>query len=297
MSAKRRTGSGGTSGKDRNKVVGSISGKRSRKRAVAGGKRGSGRGGGKGGRRGGKMDPKTGERIAGIIAGAIVIAVIAGIGIVGLSFGDRAFEFLNPAQFSLKNVEVKGRVVLERGEVIEASGLLIGASMIEIDLSEIRDRTLKHPRIKAVVLEAKMPHDILITIEERVPIGLVQQGSEIMGIDADGTIIPLIPSREEIKAPIITGEEGLKLKPLLRESLEAIHYLRPDLVKKMSEVALDPKAGITLTTVGYPTIIRLGRGNMRNKIEKLRTVLNHIEEKRLQKDYIDLRFEDIITQP
>lgn len=240
---------------------------------------------------------KTAEKATTAIAGAIVVAALAGLGILGLSLGGRAYRYVAPQNFTLKEIDLQGRVVLSNDEAVGMAGVRLGQTMSEIDLGNVKEKVLSHPRVKTAVVEAHMPGRLVIKLEERVPIGLVQKEGTIMGIDAEGVIIPLIPSREQIFAPIITGAEGMTDRELLREALSVIEFLRPDLVTKISEVRLLPATGITLLTTGNPMVIRLGRESAKEKIDRLRTLLEHFEKNSIQKDYIDLRFKDIATRP
>lgn len=258
--------------------------------------RGRSTGGGRG--PGGGVSPATTDKLATVIAGAILLAVVAGAGILIVSMGGRAYHYVVDAQrLYVEEIEVTGAVVLSSDEIIRLSGLHKRLPMLSIDLIAAADRVKSHPRIASAVVERHLPRRILIRVEERVPIGLVQQDGAIKGIDATGTIIPIIPAREDIKGPILTG--GLKdMAPdLIKDALLALDLMRPDLVTRISELRMDPTGGVTLITTQTPMVIRLGRGEMPQKIDRLRKALKMFDERREQKEYIDLRFRDMVTRP
>lgn len=241
---------------------------------------------------------QTTDRMATVIAGAIVIAILAGIGIVVLSFGKGAYQYaFDPDRFIVQQVDVNGLAVLEKSEVIAFARIAYGAPVLDVDLVAMRDRIEEHARVKKAVVERFLPNRLVITLEERKPIGLVQVDGVMQGIDREGVVIPLMRAKEEVVAPIITGELASASSETLLEALGAIELMRPDLVEKISEIRLDAERGFTLVTTGDPMIIRLGRGDMERKITQLREATEYFEVTDQKKEYIDLRFDEIITRP
>ncbi len=239
------------------------------------------------------------DRLATIIAAAIVLAVVAGIGIVVVSLGGNAYRYvMDKNRLTVETIDVEGNVVLTPEEIVRLAGLRRNQPILALDLAALDRKIEEHPRIASAVVERHLPHRVLVKVTERVPVGLVQESGVLKGIDATGTVIPLIPSREEVKAPILTGFGRAAMPQDLRqEALEAIECLRPDLVTRISEVRLDPGSGLTLLTTGAPMVIRLGRGEMGVKVERLRAALKLFEDRGDTKEYIDVRFRDIVTRP
>lgn len=246
----------------------------------------------------GGVSSATTDKLASVIAGAILLAVVAGVGILIVSMGGRAYHYVVDAQrLFVEEIEVTGAVALSPDEIIRLSGLHKRMPMLSIDLNAAAQRVMTHPRIASVVVERRLPRRIIIRVEERVPIGLVQEDGAIKGIDATGKIIPIIPAREDIKGPILTGSLKDMSPDLLKDALLALDLMRPDLVTRISELRMDPTGGVTLITTQTPMVIRLGRGDMPQKIERLRKALKMFDERGELKEYIDLRFRDMVTRP
>lgn len=240
--------------------------------------------------------PRT-DRLATVIAGAIVLAVVAGLGILGLSIGTGAMRYvMNEDRFVVAEIEVTGAKALLENDILSRAMIKKNVPILDLDLAVIADRIRDHPRIADVVVERHLPRKIVIAITERTPIGLVQKNGAIEGIDASGRFIPLIPAREDVKGPIMTGEVKER-SDLVLEALAVIELLRPDLISRISEIRIDPTAGITLLTTETVTVIRLGRGEMSDKIERLRAAFKIFDQKGESKEYIDLRFQDMVTRP
>jgi cell division protein FtsQ len=268
-----------------------------------GGIGGSGRSGGSGGDGGSRGTGRASlaiskDRLATVIAGAVVLAILTGVGIILLSFGSKAYHYVvDKDRLYVDEVEVEGLVVLTRDEILQLAGIKKNAPILELDLRAAATRVMKHPRVGSAVVARHLPRRVVINVAERIPIGLVQESGVIKGIDASGKIVPLIPAREEVKGPIITGNFHQAAAEVKGEALSVLELLRPDLIARISELRLDAAGGITLLTTGEPVVIRMGRGEMPRKIERLRAAMKQFEETGQQKEYIDVRFTDIVTRP
>lgn len=240
----------------------------------------------------------TAERLEKIIAGALVLAIVAGLGILVVMLGDRAWRYMiDDQRLMVEEIVVEGAAALAAEEIVALAGIRRRSPMLSLDLAAAAGRVGGHPRIAQVVVERRLPRKIVIRVRERVPIGLIQVAGVLKGIDAEGVVVPLIPAREEIKSPILTGAIGDTSQAIFREALAVIELLRPEILPLISEVRLDENGGITLLTSGEPMVIRLGRGEMPSKVERLRQALEHFEERGIKKEYVDLRFADIVTRP
>ncbi|MEK8022461.1 MAG: FtsQ-type POTRA domain-containing protein [Candidatus Hydrogenedentota bacterium] len=247
---------------------------------------------------GGGISAAASDKLSTVIAGAIVLAVVAAICILVTTMAQRAWKYaVDTDRLYVEAIVVNGARALTVDEVIAISGLKRNEPILSVDLAAAAERIMKHARVEKAVVERHLPRTIEVNVTERVPIGLVHEGAVIKGIDASGKIVPLIPAREDIKGPIITGDLKDLSSEIVREALQAIELMRPDLVTRISEVRVDPNGGITLLTTGQTVVIRLGRGEMPRKIERLKTAIKRFEERGEVKEYIDVRFEDLVTRP
>lgn len=250
------------------------------------------------GKGGGGISREATEKLATVIAGAIVLAIVAGAGILLVAMGGKAYRYVvSTDRLLVEEIEVEGVAALTADEVVRLSGVRKRSAILGVDLAAAAARVRTHPRIGSAVVERHLPRRIVIKVTERTPVALVQQDGIFRGIDATGAILPIIPSRENIKGPVLTGNIKQTAPDLLSEALSVLDQLRPDLSPRISELRMDGTGGITLLTTGTPIVIRLGRGEMTRKLERLRATLRLIEERGEQKEYIDLRFQDTITRP
>ncbi len=247
---------------------------------------------------GGGVSRETTEKLATVIAGAILLAVIAGAGILLVAMGGKAYRYVVATdRLLVEELEVEGLAALTPEEIIRLAGIQKRVSILDVDLAAAAARVRTHPRVATAVVERHLPRRIVIRVSERVPVALIQQDGVIKGIDVSGTVVPLIPTRENVKGPILTGSITQASPELLQDALTVLDLLRPDLVPRISELRMDNTGGVTLLTTGTPIVIRLGRGEMPGKVERLRAALKLFEERNEQKEYIDLRFQDIVTRP
>jgi Cell division septal protein len=72
----------------------------------------------------------------------------------------------------LQKILVAGRRGLDQDEILDLMGVIENEPMLRLDLHAIRDRLLTHPVIREVSVRYVEPDTLLVTLEERLPMGV-----------------------------------------------------------------------------------------------------------------------------
>lgn len=131
----------------------------------------------------------------------------------------------------IDEVLVMGRKETDRDELLSALGTTRGAPILAFDVDSAKERVAKLPWVRRVSVERILPDTVLLTVEERAPLALWQNGGTFALIDYEGHVIlreDLEPYRNLVivvgeDAPIHTASllETLASQPVLMDLVQA----------------------------------------------------------------------------
>lgn len=153
--------------------------------------------------------------------------------------------------FQVRRVEVVGTAYVAPDEVLEAADIHEGRSVFD-DFGDAEARIAEHPLIERARIVPRGPRSLRVEVQELVPIVLAPV-PELRALTADGTILPLDPTRRPVDLPILAaplqvregravGGAGLEL---LR-GFARLHALDPGLAAIVSDVRAAHGGGIAL---------------------------------------------------
>lgn len=236
------------------------------------------------------------------------LALFSLCAIGGVFLGYQAYhKALKSSAFRLEEVIVQGNRMLSKGEVLSLSGIDTGRNIFKVDLEGVKVRLLANPLVRKVTVSRRLPSGLLISIEERKPVALINAGS-LYGVDGEGVLLPPFKPMVMHDLPIITGVEveqtqfGQRLESdRLDRALELLGKmarLAPGLIGRISEMDVSDHRNLVLYTAKDGAQVRMGDGRNLGKIAALEVVLEDLEKKSIVAEYIDLRFKDqVVVKP
>ena len=97
---------------------------------------------------------------------------------------------------AVEEIEVSGAQTVEASDIRARSGIDEGEPLVRVDLATAERRIGALAVIRSVSVTRQWPHGVLISIEERTAIAVVEIGGRLRGMDADGVVF-----RDYQKAP------------------------------------------------------------------------------------------------
>ncbi len=201
--------------------------------------------------------------------------------------------------FRVREYRVVGARLLEEEQVLAAAAIPPFVSVFD-DLTSIEQRLEQHPLIRHARLTAELPKTLVVTIEERTPVGFVA-GPVLEPVDRDGQVLPLDPVEHRLDLPVLirTGG-GAALSPsqlrVLAMEVDRLAADNPTFLAAVSEMAIDDRGDATAVLSG-DLLLRfrppLSHRRLRDGLTVLEdAVLRHPEQAAA---VLDLRFEDQIV--
>ncbi|HRI16193.1 MAG TPA: FtsQ-type POTRA domain-containing protein [Verrucomicrobiota bacterium] len=119
--------------------------------------------------------PKGGRRAFRIRGWWIGLALLALVG-VGSTWGVRVLQdrwLYRMERLALTHLVVRREGLLPEDELRRLSGIELGRNVLTVDLYQVRQRLLRHPRVEEAWVEIEFPDTLRITVRERVPVARI----------------------------------------------------------------------------------------------------------------------------
>ncbi len=115
----------------------------------------------------------------------------AGLAVVALVLGTLGAAY-SPL-FAVERVRVLGTSTLDIAAVEEAVAAQLGTPLPLVDSSEVKAALVAFPLVESYTLEARPPHELVVRIVERTPIGAIESAAGYTLVDAAGVALATTP--------------------------------------------------------------------------------------------------------
>ncbi|WP_104179405.1 FtsQ-type POTRA domain-containing protein [Arthrobacter sp. B0490] len=140
--------------------------------------------------------PRKSHRLRNILLAVTAVVLVLG-GVV-------AYVVFSPA-LALRTVVVEGNVLVPTQEVDAALAPLLGTSLTRISPDQVRGLLADKAPIDDIRIAAEPPSTLVVTVQERVPVAVLQSGREFVLIDSEGRHLASVTQRDQVKLPLIDG--------------------------------------------------------------------------------------------
>ena len=176
---------------------------------------------------------------------------------------------------AVEKIEVSGAQTVEPADIRARSGIDEGEPLVRVDLAAAERRIGALAVVRSVSVTRQWPHGVLISIEERVAIAVVEIGGRLRGMDADGVVF-----RDYKKAPPglprVTTSIGTT-SAALTEAAKVISALPQDLSLIVDHVQVTTVDQISLVLKDGRTVVWGSAEESDTKAEVLATLLATVQ--------------------
>src|SRR3954452_7934322 len=159
-----------------------------------------------------------------VLAVVLVLAVV-GVGIYAVWFS---------SWLAVDHIEVSGAQTVSAGDLRTRSGIDEGEPLARVDLARAERRIGALAVVKSVSVTRQWPHGVLISVQEREPIAVVEIGGQLRGVDEDGVVFRTYkkapPGLPRVETSIGTTSDALK------EAAKVVAALPQDLSLQVDHV-------------------------------------------------------------
>lgn len=200
--------------------------------------------------------------------------------------------------FPIKRTIFTGNKHLTIDELRALAGIHGKESLIALSGKSVSQRLLKSPWIRSASVSKVFPDILSIVISEVVPFALLDVNGHIFLTDDKGNLLEELKDNTIPFLPIITGDP-FKEKEGFSEALTlAKTMIDMGFSSERDQIEIVLSKPQELTSVIDGTVVKIGVGEYREKLERLLELQEEIQRRKIPVDYIDLRFANrVVVKP
>ncbi len=215
---------------------------------------------------------------------SIVVAKVTAYGaaVAGIVFGAvsaHRYATTSP-RFAIEAVAISGSAHASEDEVRRLMGFAEGDNFFRLNTGAVEERLRAHPWIREAHVSRSFPQGVEIVVLEREALALVDL-EHLYLVDRRGEVFKRAMPGDPLDLPVITGlprEEWSDggARDRLGEVLHALDvYSSGELSRDrpISELHVDATGGLTLYLGDRGMAVKLGRGDLERKLERLGRVV------------------------
>jgi len=244
-----------------------------------------------------KREDKGGERFQGILRKAIRVAFRLLLISLFLLMGHRVYVHLLEAPFfRVQEVEVEGCRKMTKETLLSLAKVEGMPNLFTVKLNEIVKRLESHPWIEQVRVSKVFPNKIVIQVEERRPIAIIQL-EELYYMDHQGVIFAPVGEQDEYNYPFLTGltrealeRDSVEAKRLITKALEFLKIADQEKIsplEEISEIHMEKAFGIQCVTRAEGVEVRMGWEHFGEKLKRLSLIWADLQKRGFSAASID----------
>lgn len=190
------------------------------------------------------------------------------------------------AFFRVRHVEVVGARYVQPRDILDKLRVDTLASVWDAT-GPLERRVARHPLVRDVVVERKLPGTLVVRLVEHVPVALVSTASGFRAYDERGVQLPIDPTAADVDAPILARPDHAMLK-LLGDARRTA----PELFGRVSEIRREGDGGGELVFVLDSLPVRALADITLQRLTDLQLVEQDLARRRVRASELDLRYRD-----
>jgi len=196
----------------------------------------------------------------------------------------------------VREVEVEGGRKISKETLLSLTVMEGMPNLFSVKLKEVVKRLESYPWIEQVKVRKVFPNKILIQIEERKPMAIIQL-EELYYIDTKGEIFSPVGDRDEYNYPYLTGlthrgleKDPVEAKRLIMKALELLRIVDQEKVPplgEISEIHMEKTFGIHCFTKAEGVEVKMGWEDFGEKLKRLSLIWSDLRKRGFSATSID----------
>ena len=246
-----------------------------------------------------RRQEKGGEKFQEIVKKAIRVALQLLLLSFFLFIGHWVYvHLLSDSYFRVREVEVEGSRKIPKETLLSLAVMEGMPNLFSVKLKEVVKRLESHPWIEQVRVRKVFPHKIVIQVEERKPMAIIQL-EELYYIDTQGEIFTPVGDRDEYNYPYVTGltrrvfeKDPVEAKRLISKALELLRIVSQEKIPplgEISEIHMEKAFGIQCFTKAEGVEVKMGWEDFEEKLKRVSLIWSDLRRRGFSATSIDCR--------
>ncbi|MGE8204173.1 cell division protein FtsQ/DivIB [Heyndrickxia sp. NPDC080065] len=138
----------------------------------------------------------------------------------------------------VRKITVEGNQTINKKLVLDKSGISTKTNIWNIDKEKIASKITNIPEIKKAKVKVLFPNNIVINIKERATIAYISEGTKLLPVLENGSVLDNQQDSMLTNVPILTSFNKGKI---LTEMVNQLQQLPDEIINSISEIHYSPK--------------------------------------------------------
>ncbi|MFE4197293.1 FtsQ-type POTRA domain-containing protein [Paenarthrobacter sp. NPDC056912] len=156
---------------------------------------------------------------------------------------------------AVRTITVDGTTILTPDAVQKALSDLEGKPLPQVSEQEINELLKPLVQVRSATMEARPPSELLVHVNERVPVALLKQGESYVMVDVDGVQLGATKDLSAVALPLIDAGAGATNTELFKAIASVLDTLPADVLARMSTASAASADAVELKLVDGKTVV------------------------------------------
>ncbi|WP_309074331.1 FtsQ-type POTRA domain-containing protein [Paenarthrobacter sp.] len=156
---------------------------------------------------------------------------------------------------AVRTITVDGTTLLTPDAVQKALSGLEGKPLPQVSEQEINELLKPLVQVRSATMEARPPSELLVHVDERVPVALLKQGDSYVMVDVDGVQLGATKDLSAVALPLIDAGVGTTNTELFKAIAAVLDTLPADILARMSTASAASADAVELKLVDGKTVV------------------------------------------
>jgi cell division protein FtsQ len=207
--------------------------------------------------------PDTTARRRRAVALMIVVPMVLAVILWGLTY---------TPLFAARHIRIDGNRVLTDREVRSVAGISPSTNVVHLDAGDVVARLKAEPWVAHADVRTDLPNTLVVTIDERQPVGVISALGTTSVLASDGAALP-VEGLRVAGLPVVRAALGEPTEDQRDAAAALLAVLDPVVLARVHEVLIGQDGAVTLTLSSGAAVDAGGRGEEDEKADALRAVL------------------------
>lgn len=156
---------------------------------------------------------------------------------------------------AVRTITVDGTKLLTPGDVQKALSGMEGKPLPQVSEQEVNELLKPLVQVRSATVEARPPSELLVHVNERVPVALLKQGDSFVMVDVDGVQLGATQDQSAVALPLIDAGAGATNTGLFKAIAAVLNTLPADVLARMSTASAASPDAVELKLVDGKTVV------------------------------------------
>ncbi|BCW05508.1 FtsQ-type POTRA domain-containing protein [Arthrobacter sp. NtRootA1] len=156
---------------------------------------------------------------------------------------------------AVRTITVDGTKLLTPEDVQKALSGMEGKPLPQVSEQEVNELLKPLVQVRSATVEARPPSELLVHVNERVPVALLKQGDSFVMVDVDGVQLGATQDQSAVALPLIDAGAGATNTGLFKAIAAVLNTLPADVLARMSTASAASPDAVELKLVDGKTVV------------------------------------------